>query len=73
MIAAASFNQLASTFLDFLFIVTLLFGVPKILQGARLIARGEQGEGMACVVAGFLTCAAVPIIRMIAGWMSVSI
>ncbi len=73
LLAAVQFNQAVTSFTDFLLIVTVLFGAPKIAQGAWSISRGLFGEGIASVIAGFLCCMTVPIIRMIAGWLGVTL
>lgn len=71
--ATTSFNQAVGSFLDFLFVVTVLLGAPKLAQGAWAISRGNYTEGIASVIAGFLCCMTVPIIRMFAGWLGVSL
>lgn len=73
LFAAAQFNQAVTNFLEFLLIVTLLLGIAIILSGSFSIARGNYGDGMASVTAGFLCCMTVPIIRLFAGWLGVSI
>jgi len=66
-------QQAISSFLDFLQVLTLLFGVPKIATGAWSISRGQTQDGITSVIAGFLVCMTVPIIRMFAGWLGVTI
>ena len=75
MIAAttASFPQLAGNCLDLVQIITILFGAAKVAQGARSISRGLYDEGIASIIAGFLCCVTVPIIRLMASWMGISI
>lgn len=73
MSAVIQVNQPISSLLDFMLIVTILFGVPKIVQGSWNISRGLSQEGITSVIAGFMTCMAVPIIRMFAGWLGVTI
>lgn len=71
--ATNQFNPVVGSFLDFLLVVTVLLGAPKIAQGAWAISRGSYSEGVASVTAGFLCCMTVPIIRTFAGWLGVSI
>ncbi|HAB18970.1 MAG TPA: hypothetical protein PLX89_04920 [Verrucomicrobiota bacterium] len=62
-----------SQFLDFMLVVTLIFGIPKILAGSWYLSKGLKQEGFASIISGFLTCLAVPIIRMFAGWLGVTV
>lgn len=73
LLAAVQVLQTISSFLDFLQVLTLLFGVPKIAAGAWSISRGQTQDGMTSVIAGFLVCMAVPITRLFASWLGVTI
>jgi ABC-type bacteriocin/lantibiotic exporter with double-glycine peptidase domain len=55
-------------FLSFLQTVTVLVGICLVLYGAWQVHQGRVSEGALSLVAGFLSCLAVPIIRLIAGW-----
>lgn len=66
-------QQAIISFLDFLQVLTLLFGVPKIAAGAWSISRGQTQDGITSIIAGFLVCMAVPIIRLFASWLGTTI
>lgn len=55
-------------FVTFLQTVSILVGICLVLYGAWQIHRGQLGEGVLSLVAGFLSCVTVPVIRLIAGW-----
>ncbi|MCC6235527.1 MAG: hypothetical protein IT580_23025 [Verrucomicrobiales bacterium] len=55
-------------FMGFLQTVTLLVGACLILFGAWQIHQGRVAEGALSLVAGFLSCVTVPVLRLIAGW-----
>ena len=73
ILAAAGFGPSVAQFLDFMQIVTLLVGIPIVVFGAWNISRGHIQEGINGLVAGFLVCFAVPIIRLFASWQGVTI
>lgn len=73
LLAATSFHQSVTSFLDLAQIVCLLFGIPKIAQGAWSFSRGEFKEGKAEIIAGFLLAMSVVIVRMFAGWLGVNL
>ena len=73
LLAAATSFPALSQFLDFMLIVTLIMGIPLIVAGAWNLSIGRTQEGINCVGAGFLMCASVPIIRIFASWLGVSI
>jgi hypothetical protein len=57
-----------ANFVTFLQTVSILVGICLVLYGAWQIHQGRLGEGVLSLVAGFLSCVTVPVIRLIAGW-----
>lgn len=55
-------------FVAFLQTVSILIGICLVLYGAWQIHQGRVGEGVLSLIAGFLSCVTVPVIRLIAGW-----
>ena len=73
LLAAATSIPALSQFLDFMFIVTLVLGISLLGAGSWNLSSGRTQEGINCVAAAFLMAASVPIIRMFAAWLGVSI
>ncbi len=67
ILAQATIPGLAN-FVTFLQTVSILVGICLVLYGAWQIHQGRLGEGVLPLVAGFLSCVTVPVIRLIAGW-----
>ncbi len=73
ILATAQFVPIASRFLDFIQVVSILFGLALIIGGVWRLTRGDMAEAIAPIAGGFLLCLAVVIIRMFAGWIGVTI
>lgn len=73
ILGASSFEQVTGRFLDFIQIVSILFGLALIIGGVWRLTRGDMAEAIAPIAGGFLLCLAVVIIRMFAGWIGVTI
>lgn len=73
ILAAASFEQAFSRFLDFMQVISIVFGLAQIVGGVWRITRGEMAEAFAPIAGGFLLCMAVPIIRMFGGWIGMNL
>jgi len=55
-------------FLAFLQTVSILTGICLVLYGAWQLHQGRVSEGVLSLVAGFLSCVTVPIVRLIGKW-----
>jgi hypothetical protein len=73
ILAAVSFEQAFSRFLDFMQVISIVFGLAQIVGGVWRFTRGEMAEAFAPIAGGFLLCMAVPIIRMFAGWIGINL
>jgi hypothetical protein len=57
-----------ANFVTFLQTISFLLGISLLLFGAWQTHQGRVSDGALSIIAGFISCVTVPVIRLIAGW-----